>query len=479
MPENDLNNTDPLFLEKVIIKTLFKKVELRERIMPFLKTELFHSFEAKKITTIIFDFIEKYQIFPTKKSFKLELEELEKSDPLTYWNECLNLDLNNYNDDHLYSKVEEFIKESLLYNIFTDAVSNMEDKEFSGIEDVPNDVREALSFSFNTEIGFDIFTDKGKDDMYDHLHNKDKTISTGVSYLDNMVDGGYHEKSLTLFLGETNIGKSLILCATAVNAILNNKRVLYITLEMSEKKISERVLANIFDVNLSKLKYLKRSEYNKLYDKYKKQFKQLCVVKEYAPDKLNANGIRFLLKELDVKKKFKPDLLVIDYMGLMTRNKANKNDNSYTEVKKIAEEIRGISVESKIPMPVVSAIQTNRGGFKTMELDLTDSADSIGPAATADLIIGIAQNDELREMGVYIWLILKNRYGINKLKTTVDVDYPKMRIGENKEEVEKSVKYKTINRNVLIDDTVKATNIVKNINLKDKKSKRKKIINFK
>jgi len=227
----------------------------------------------------------------------------------------------------------------------------------------------------------------------------------------------------------TNMGKTLVKCSLATNCLLQNKNVLYVTLEMSENKISERIMANLFDISMDDLKCVTRDKFNEKFQNFKKLLNNKLYIKEFPPSSINANHIRNLLKELKVKQKFIPDIIFIDYMELMIAIHSKKTDTPYHELKKISEEIRAIAVELEIP--IVSAVQSNRKGFGKVEIDLTDISDSIGPAKTADVIIGITQSEEFRKMGKFSWMLLKNRYGINKRRIVVNVDYYKMRVYED------------------------------------------------
>lgn len=263
----------------------------------------------------------------------------------------------------------------------------------------------------------------------------------------------------------SNLGKSLIKCSLSTNSLLQNKNVLYISLEMSEEKISERILANLFDINLSDLKMIDKNKFLINLQKYQAQLQSNFYVVAYPPKSVNANRIRTILKELQLKKKFVPDIIFVDYLGLMSPNASNKNANSYSEQKTISEELRAIAVE--FGMPIVSAVQTNRGGFGNAELDLTDVADSVGTVATADIIFGVTQTQEMREAGRYTFLLLKNRYGENKKKRYIGVDYPKMRIYDIKDDDDE----------VRDKPTESLDDVVDNLMRKDRTSGKKKIFN--
>lgn len=236
----------------------------------------------------------------------------------------------------------------------------------------------------------------------------------------------------------TNLGKTLVMSSLATNNILNNKNVLYITCEMSKHKISERTMANMFNLEINDLKNLDKKEFHSYFEHVKKIVKSKFFIEEYPTKSINANHIRNLVKELKTKKKFIPDIIYIDYIEIMNPIHRYKGDGSYSEIKRISEEVRAVAVE--LGIPIVSAVQTNRGGIGSAQIDLTDISQSIGTAATADIIIGITQTEELREKCLFSWMILKNRYGINKKGFRVCVDYYKMRIWETDQENGSEVK---------------------------------------
>jgi len=227
----------------------------------------------------------------------------------------------------------------------------------------------------------------------------------------------------------TNLGKSLIMTSIGVECLLQNKNVLYVTCEMAEEKIAERVMANMFDVDIGVLNTIPRDKFMDKFEVFDKKIPEQFYVKEYAPRSISVNHIRVLLKELEAKRKFVPDIIFIDYLGIMMSTISRKSDNTYVELKRISEEVRALAVEFGVP--IVSAIQSNRAAIGSAEIDLKNVADSIGSAATADIIVGVTQSEELREQGKYAWVFLKNRYGINKQKILINVNYNKMRISED------------------------------------------------
>lgn len=411
-----------------MLKLLFQKKDIREKILPFLSVDIFDSFEHKEITKKILSFIDDYNKFPTVFDMKLVLDNKEVFEE---FKKVLYIDTNKYSKESLLLELESFFKKKLIWNVVTDIAEKLKDDGIKNISESPDQLRTSLSFSFDTQIGLDLFSDEER--MFNHFNKKDKYIPSGLFCLDRLIGGGFHDKNLHLVLAATNTGKSLIKCSLASNAISKNKNVLYITLEMSEERIAERILQNIFDLRQSELKKLDSDNFKLKYKDIKEKIKNKLIIKEYPTKGANTNSFRNLLKELEIKKKFIPDIIFIDYLGIMTTNNIGKNDNTYTEGKKVSEEVRGLAVEIK--KPIISSIQTNRKGIGSSDIDVDDVADSIGTAATADLIIGVTQSEELREQGKYCFIIIKNRFGLNKIKVIVGVDYEKMRIfddGSNK-----------------------------------------------
>ena len=415
---------EPVFFEKLIIKFLFNNLEVRDKVMPYLIPTIFEDHKNIQIVNKIIEFNEKYNKFPSFLELKIVIEQEEVYNQLK---EILSLNTDEYKDEFLLTEIEGFFKSKLIWNSIVNTTQHLNNNDMSEMSLVPDQIREALAFSFDTEIGLDFLNSENR--LYDALHNKDSVVKTGMSTFDMMIDGGFHEKSLSLFMAETNMGKTLVKCSLATNCLLQNKNVLYVTLEMSENKISERIMANLFDISMDDLKCVTRDKFNEKFQNFKKLLNNKLYIKEFPPSSINANHIRNLLKELKVKQKFIPDIIFIDYMELMIAIHSKKTDTPYHELKKISEEIRAIAVELEIP--IVSAVQSNRKGFGKVEIDLTDISDSIGPAKTADVIIGITQSEEFRKMGKFSWMLLKNRYGINKRRIVVNVDYYKMRVYED------------------------------------------------
>jgi len=602
---------DPLFFEQIIVKILFTDAKKRDKIIPFLKPKLFNGFEVQQIIKHIQRFIETYGTFPTFTEFKVEIEH---KDLHNYLLKCLNTDTSQLSDVHLLDKIESFFKQNLAFNAIVDAKIQLEDNNIEQMILYADKLREAVSFSFKTDIGLDVLSEEGEEEMFNHLHDQDKVVPTGIEYFDQMIEGGFHEKSLSLFLAEcvtkdtivkirvlnsshhhenkwiekeisigdiqqllkdfevevsspdgyvpvkqyiskgkkriynvvcgqksikcsgkhllftnrgwvavediqkkhkilmssgkyetahiyqldkseevvdiavdhpnhryftngftshnTNMGKSLIMAGLAANQLILNKNVLYVTLEMSRHKMTERVLANCFDLDIDQLKLLTRENFHAKFNRLRERIKHKLVVLEYPTRTISTSTLRQVYKELEIKKGFKPDIVFVDYMGIMLPIQTRSDENSYSEQKRVAEELRGLAVETGIPW--VSAVQTNRGGFDSTNIDLKDTADSIGTVATADIIIGVTQSDEQRQFGKYSWIILKNRYGINKRKTTIGVNYNKMRIFAD-ESVSNKDPEKQSQSTRIVDE---ASSVALGVNKKSRAAERKQDYNF-
>ena len=413
----------PQVFETILIQMLFKDKESQDKLLPFLTPEVFDNFENRDIVSEILKFQNHYDKFPTVPELKLIVK---NKDTYNHLVQVISKENKQYDEEFIKDQVEDFFKDKLLNNELFKTLEGIK----KGDDDIKNSasdrMREANSFSFDTSVGLDFFEDGER--LFNSLHEKDNVIPTGIRNIDKIIKGGFHEKSLTLFLAETNMGKSLIKSAFATNCLLQNKNVLYVTLEMSEDKVSERIMANLFDIELNDLETLPKDRFLKTFEKVKTTVNNRLVIKEFPTRSANTNKIRSLLKELEMKRSFVPDIIFVDYLGIMIPNSFNKVNNTNTEMKIISEELRGLAME--FALPIVSSIQTNRGGFGELELDLTDVADSIGVTTTGDVIFGISQSDEMRTAGRYMFILLKNRYGLNKLQSMVGVDYPKMRLYE-------------------------------------------------
>jgi len=414
----------PQKFETLLLQLLFRDKDAQGKILPFLKSEVFDKFENREIVEAILAHHERYTKFPTIHELKLKIKNKDTFEHLTVE---LNKGVDEeYDDKFIKEEVEHFFRDKLLYNELFITLEGIKNGDDSIKSSAPDRMRDANAFSFDTSVGLDFF-DSGEK-LFESLHEKDRVIPTGIRNIDRLIKGGFHEKTLTLFLAETSLGKSLIKTAFASNALLQNKNVLYITLEMSENKVAERIMANLFDIEINNLVTVPKDRFMNIFEKTKQTIEHRLVLKEFPARSSSTNRIRNLLKELELKNRFIPDIIFVDYMGIMLPNSINRQHNTNTEFKVVSEELRGLAMELSIP--IVSSIQTNRKGIGESELDLTDISESISTAFTADIVFAISQTDEMRTAGRYLFLLLKNRYGLRKIQSMVGVDYSKMRLYE-------------------------------------------------
>lgn len=423
----------PDFFEKSIIKLILTNQKIRDRILPYLDIKIFHTIQNRNIISTIMDLDERYpSAFPSVSNIKLEISDNET---LEAFNSALNLKISDFQEEHFLTKIEEYFKQSKIFNLLTDAVTDMQDNKFDELAEVTNKLRETISFSFNCDIGLNLFNADSFDKVYDFFHNTDSYVPSGLTAFDKAVSGGFHEKSLSLFLAATNVGKSLVMTALASNAVLQGKKILYITLEMNEFKIAERILANLFDVAVNDLKYISKTGFKLKFDSIISTFANSVIIKEFPAKTISANNILSVVKEAEVKQNFIADEIFIDYIGLMNPIRMKRDEADHLEKQRVSEEVRAVSQE--IGTPIISALQTNRSGVGNAFVDLKSIASSFGTAMTADIITAVTQTEEQRTAGIFTWYILKNRYGLNNLRIpSIGVDIPKMKLFDISTEAE-------------------------------------------
>jgi replicative DNA helicase len=294
-------------------------------------------------------------------------------------------------------------------------------------ESFTDNIADAEAFTFDDNIGFDFFSEAQR--LYEDANTKEVIFKSGLKTLDDLIGGGFHEKSLSLIMSSTNVGKTLIMCALTTNFVLHGYRVLYVTFEDSENKIATRIAQNMFDITQSQYKVMSRDDFAKAFTKAKSiAGGDKLIIKEYPEGTVNALQIEALIKDLKDKKKFVPDVLVVDYIGCMIPNgKPNPNLNSNSLLTLAAQQIRALGM--KYGFPVISASQTNRGGYNTAEISLSDAADSFGQNMKADAVFAVTQTPEMKDQGMYQVQLLKTRYGNQRGQlVTIGVDVEKQRI---------------------------------------------------
>ena len=459
------NKYNVVDLEKYILKLLLTDEDARDKLASFISPAYFDDSKPMMDVVKIFQsHREKYNSFPSPSEM---LQEADNSETFDMIKEILSVDDSQFNKDFLDDIAAEFFRSKMISTHIFDMVEKLKkENDTSKLNDFPDKIREALSFSFDVRVGMDIRNDMER--FYDFLHLQDKVVKTGVDELDKRIKGGIHEKTLTLFVAGTNVGKSAIKCALATNALLQNKKVLYITLEMSEEKIMERIVSNLIDVSINDLWKLTKTELGKSMYESLKNVSGSLIIKEFPTKGANANNIRSLLKELKIKRNFVPDIIFIDYLGIMNPCSRMEGGNTNSVLQRISEEVRGLAVEFGVP--IVSSSQTNREGMKSSDFDLTDVADSIGQTMTADTIIGVQQTEEMLNSNLFSFKIMKNRYGGRLSRISVGIDYEHMRLINIKQDDD--------NSDVSDDMISSASEDMNRLNVQEKLNRKNKVIQF-
>jgi replicative DNA helicase len=329
--------------------------------------------------------------------------------------------------DYLVNKTEAWCQERAIINAVYQAVNIIggEDKK-TPMTALPDLLSKAIGTSFDKSVGHDYILDA--EDRWEFYNRKEDKISTGIEHLDYILRGGIPSKTLGVLMAGTGVGKSLFMCSMSSNLLEAGFNVLYITMEMAEEKISQRIDQNLLNLTQEELDKVSRDSFMKRFDAVKMQTKGQMVVKEYPTKTAHVGHFKALLKELKQKKDFEPDVIFIDYLNICGSATAPKGSNSYTEVKAIAEELRGMAMEFDVP--VITATQTNRTGYSDADMDMTSVSESFGLPMTADWFMGIATNDRLKEEGMVRFTQLKNRFGdpADRRNWLLGVDYAKMRV---------------------------------------------------
>ena len=419
-------------IEQTIFANLTFNEDYARKVIPFIKKEYFQSRIDQTLFTIIAKFVDKYNSFPTKTALAVEVDSYvglteDESEKLTKQIESLEdkpADL-----QWLIDETEKFCQDKAIYNAIYQSISILDDK--NGKEDkgaIPLILSDALGISFDNHIGHDFLEDV--DSRYEYYHKKENRVPFDLDYLNRITKGGIPNKTLNIILAGTNVGKSLFMCHCAASNVTKGKNVLYITMEMAEERIAERIDANLLNVSLDELSLLPRDVYDKKIERVKSATPGKLIIKEYPTASAGSAHFRHLLNELKLKKNFVPEIIYIDYLNICasSRLKYGANVNSYTYIKAIAEELRGLAVEFNVP--IVSATQTTRSGFTSSDLGLEDTSESFGLPATADLMIALISTEELQEMNQLMVKQLKNRYGDPAIhrRFVIGVDRAKMKL---------------------------------------------------
>ena len=421
-------------IETTILGNLLINEEYTRKVLPFLKNDYFTSNAEKTIHETIGDFVTKYNALPTKEALSIELQEVKINEE--EFKETMELlddiskDTEEYADlGWLLDSTEKFCQDKAIYNAVVESIGILDNQKSSQDKGlIPEILSDALSVSFDPHVGHDYLDDS--DDRFEFYHRVEEKIPFDLEYFNKITKGGLPQKSLNICLAGTGVGKSLFMCHVASACLSQNQNVLYITLELAEEKIAERIDANMLDIAVDDLHALSKDMYDRKIENLRKTTKGKLIVKEYPTASANVNHFRALLNELNLKRSFVPDIIFVDYLNICTssRIRPGANVNSYTYIKSIAEELRGLAVENKIP--IVSATQTTRSGYSNTDVGLEDTSESFGLPATADLMFAIISTEQMEELGQIMVKQLKNRYNdptVNR-KFIVGIDRAKMRL---------------------------------------------------
>lgn len=421
-------------LEKTILRNILKNDDYTRKVLPFIKDEYFTVDEDRVLYKEIKDFVLKYNKAPTLDALQIEVDSLSslKEDQVKSIHSTINdfrANTDETNIDWLVDSTEKFCQEKALYHAIMTSIEIMNNKKSALTTGaIPSILSDALAVSFDPNVGHDYLEDFDK--RYDYYHRVLEKIPFDLEFFNKITKDGLPKKTLNIALAGTGVGKSLFMCHVAASALNQGKNVLYITLELAEEEVAKRIDANLMNITFEDLMALSKEMYEKKAQQLKSKTNGKLIVKEYPTAGASSMHFKALLNELNLKKSFKPDIIFVDYLNICmsSRVKPGSNINSYTYIKSIAEELRGLAVEFEVPL--VSATQTTRSGFTSSDVGLEDTSESFGLPATADFMFALISTEELQQLGQIMVKQLKNRYNdptMNK-RFVLGIDRAKMKL---------------------------------------------------
>jgi len=433
-------------LEQIILKNLIYNEEYTRKVLPFIRSDYFSDQSDKVLFKEIFEFVNQYKNLPTHESLviniteKAQLTDAQVKGSLELLKEIESTKTEKVEMQWLTEQTEKFCQDKAIYNAIMESVSILDDKTSGKSKgEIPQMLADALGVSFDSNVGHDYLNDSSN--RFDSYHKTEARIAFDLDIFNKITKGGLPIKTLNVALAGTGVGKSLFMCHCAAGAISQGSNVLYITMEMAEEKIAERIDANLLNVTMDELHVIPREDYERKFSAVKNKVQGKLIIKEYPTASASALHFRALLNELALKKNFRPDIIFIDYLNICasSRIKPGGSVNSYTYIKSIAEELRGLAVEFKLP--VVTATQTTRSGYSNSDVDLTDTSESFGLPATADFMFALITNEELEQLNQIMVKQLKNRYSdLNYYKRfMVGVDRSKMRLYDTEQSAQNDI----------------------------------------
>ena len=418
-------------IERTALSNLIHNEEYTRKVLPFIKEEYFSDRTERLLFTEIYKFVNKYNSLPTKEALSIEINSAKSVNEDEYkkiTDVLSTLNKEPVNQDWLVETTEKFCKDRAIHNAILGGIQIIDGKDKKHTpEYLPEMLTSALSVSFDQKVGHDYLQETKE--RFDFYKKKEERLELDLDYFNKITRGGIPSKTLNICLAGTGVGKTMFMTHLASSILLQGKNVLYITMEMAEERIAERIDANLLNVGMSDLEELPYSMYETKINKLQSKTSGKLIIKEYPTASAHTGHFRALIKELALKKSFKPDIVFVDYLNICAsaRFKAGANVNSYTYIKAIAEELRGMAVENDIP--IFSATQTTRGGFVSSDVGLEDTSESFGLPATADFMFALISSEELDDKNQIMVKQLKNRYNdptVNR-KFILGVDRSKMR----------------------------------------------------
>ena len=419
-------------VEFLILRNLLYNEEYLRKVIPFIKPEYFENSNQKIIFEEIQSFVDQYNELPTKEVLSIEIEDRKDVNESSF-KELINM-VSSLSDDPtdfgwVTDTTEKWCRDRAIYLALMESISIADGQDEKKNRDaIPGILSDALGVSFDNNVGHDYLQDY--EERYEIYHRKEEKLPFDLEYFNKITKGGLVNKSLNIALAGTGVGKSLFMCHVAASSLLQGKNVLYITLEMAEERIAERIDANLLNVNIQEIVDLPKMMFETKVNNLAKKTQGTLIIKEYPTASAHSGHFKSLLNELALKKSFRPDIIFIDYLNICSseRYRGNSTVNSYSYIKAIAEELRGLAVETNVP--IVSATQTTRSGYGSSDVELTDTSESFGLPATADLMFALISTEELESLGQILVKQLKNRYNDYSVhrRFVVGIDRAKMRL---------------------------------------------------
>ena len=425
-------------IEQTILAGMIYNEGYVRTVLPFLKDDYFEDQNDRFLYTTIKSYIDEYNGLPTKTALKIAIDASGNLNEERYKQVTSTLESLSYDEKTdqtwLIDTTEKFCQDKAIYNAVRQSILVLDGK----VKDldkgaIPQLLSDALGVSFDTNVGHDFL--ENADERFEFYHRVEEKLEFDLEYFNKITKGGLSKKSLSVALAGTGVGKTLFMTHCASAALMSGKNVLYITMEMAEERIAERIDANLLDVTLDDLRLMPKDAYQKKIERVRSRTSGKLIVKEYPTGSAGANHFRHLLNELKLKKNFVPDIIFIDYLNICmsSRLKHGANINSYTLIKAIAEELRGLAMEFNVP--VMSATQTTRSGYGNSDVEITDTSESFGLPATADFMFALISTEELEKIGQLMVKQLKNRWGSidSPKRFIIGIDRSKMKLFDAEE----------------------------------------------